>query len=370
MMSKQTQEGGDSSNNYQAKEMTVNISGIDEKRAREICKEMHAQLRNEYSEEAVKVAQSRVKEFEDRLMPKMESVEGALEAFADPSFQLLLVEAQKTAAATERTADYDLLSELLVHRFQKGENRVARAGINRAVKIVDEIADDALLGLTVFHAVNTFFPITGEMYQGLDVLDSLFGKILYGELPLGRDWLDHLDILGTVRLSSIGGLKKINEYYPEQLYGYVDVGIKKNSENFDRAIDIIEAEGLPRDMLIEHVLNSEFVRIPISDRQQIESLTLTKSIFHQGSFASKTVVDLTEKQKEAINSIYDLYSQDNDIKNENIRIFMKEWNERTNLNILKNWWDNLNLGFQITSVGRVLAHSNAQRCDNNLPPLN
>jgi len=42
----------------------------------------------------------------------MEEVNGALEAFADPSFQILLVEAQKATVSTERSADYDLLSEL------------------------------------------------------------------------------------------------------------------------------------------------------------------------------------------------------------------------------------------------------------------
>jgi len=368
MMSKQIQEGGDSSNNYQAKEMTVNILGIDEKRAREICKEMHAQLRNEYSEEAVKVAQSRVKEFEDRLMPKMESVEGALEAFANPSFQLLLVEAQKTAAATERPADYDLLSELLVHRFQKGENRVARAGISRAVKIVDEIDDGALLGLTMLHTINSFFPVTGDIFQGLDDLNELYGKILYGSLPLGRDWLDHLDILDAVRLSSVSTLKKIEDYYPERLYGYVDVGIRKNSENFDKAMSIIETSGLPKEIVIEHVLNSEFVRVPVSDRRQIESLTLVKQFFNQGVFIPKSV-DLSDSQKKAVNMIYDLYSHDVNVKSENIRLFMENWDGRANLNIIKKWWNSINIGAEVTSVGRVLAHSNAQRCDSNLPPM-
>lgn len=368
MMSKQTQEGGDNSSNYQAKEMTVNISGIDEKRAREIFEEKHVQLRKDYSEEAMKIAQTRIDEFENRLMPKLKNVEGALEAFADPSFQLLLVKAQKTAAATERPVDYELLSELLVHRFQKRENRVARAGINRAVKIVDEIDDDALLGLTVFHTINSIFPITGEIFHGLDVLNELFEKVLYGSLPLGRDWLDHLDILGAVRLNPVGELKKIEDYYPEQLHGYVDVGIKKNSENFDKAVSIVETNGLPKEILIEHALNYEFVRIPVSNRQQIESLTVTKQFFDQGIFIPQSV-NLSDSQKKAVNMIFDLYSQDANVKSENIRLFMKNWDERTNLNILKKWWNSINIGAEVTFVGRVLAHSNAQRCDSSLPSL-
>lgn len=78
---------------------------------------------------------------------------------------------------------------------------------------------------------------------------------------------------------------------------------------------------------------------------------------------------MSEDQKDAINMIYDLDSQDTNIKSENIRKFMESWNERANLKILRKWWNNLNLGFQVTSVGKVLAQSNAQRCDKNLPSL-
>ena len=118
---------------------------------------MSLQARKDYTQEALAIANSRVAEFENQLLPKMEALDGALEAFADPSFQILLVEAQKTAASTERPADYALLSELLIHRFQKGENRIVRAGISRAIGIVDVISDDALLGLTILHSASGFF---------------------------------------------------------------------------------------------------------------------------------------------------------------------------------------------------------------------
>ena len=117
---------------------------------------MSLQARKDYTQEALAIANSRVAEFENQLLPKMEALDGALEAFADPSFQILLVEAQKTAASTERPADYALLSELLIHRFQKGENRIVRAGISRAIGIVDVISDDALLGLTILHSASGF----------------------------------------------------------------------------------------------------------------------------------------------------------------------------------------------------------------------
>lgn len=367
MINSQSQKGGDGSTNIQAHQMVVHV-GIDEKRAREIYQEMNLQLRNDYSQEALNIANSRVLEFENRLMPKMVQVEGALGAFADPSFQLLLVEAQKAAASTERPADYDLLSELLVHRFQKNENRIVRAGISLAVEIVDKVSDEALLGLTVTHAVNSLVPSSGDIHQGLDVLDDLFGRIIYGELPAGQAWLDHLDILNAVRLNQFGGLKKVQQYYPERLSGYVDVGINKKSENYGKALELLEQNSLPSAILVEHTLNSDFVRVCVRNASSIESIPLIEKVAHEDGL-DHVPVKLSENQTKAITSIYELYSTDGNVKQSNIDLFMNEWDKRQNLKALREWWDKLSTGFTVTSVGKVLAHSNAQRCDKRLPPL-
>lgn len=367
MINSQSQKGGDGSTNIQAQQMVMHV-GIDEKRAREIYQEMNLQLRQDYSQEALNIANARVTEFENRLMPKMSQVGGALEAFADPSFQLLLVEAQKAAASTERPADYDLLSELLIYRFQKGENRIARAGISLAVEIVDKVSDEALLGLTVMHAVSSFSPNSGDVLQGLDVLNDLFGKIFYGELPKGIEWLDHLDILDAVRLNPLGGLKKIQQYYPEMLPGYVDVGIDKNSEDHKKAIEILKSNNLPSNILIEHALNSDFLRLVVPHANSIRSLSLLQQVIHEGKLIPVSTM-LSEDQIKAINSIYELYSKDDNIKQNNVNSFMNEWDKRPNLKTLKDWWDSISISFTVTSVGKVLAHSNAQRCDKDLPPL-
>lgn len=368
MMSKQNQKGGDQSTNIQADKMVVQV-GIDEKRAREVFQEMNLQLRQDYTQEALEIANSRVTEFEKSLMPKMVKVDGALEAFADPSFQLLLVDAQKTAACTERPADYDLLSELLLHRFQKGDNRIARAGINVAVDVVDKISDEALLGLTVAHAVESFLPVTGVIGQGLDDLNDLFGKIVYGKLPGGQEWLDHLEILNAIRLISFGSLKNAQQYYSERLPGYIDVGVERNSDNHNKATELLEGNNLPNELLVEHSLNPEYLRIPIHNRSRIDSLSLQYEVLIDGSLVVKSI-ELTEVQIAALNSIYDLYSSDDALRQKNVASFKNEWDKRSHLRALREWWDNIPTVLTITSAGKVLAHSNAQRCDKNLPPMN
>ncbi len=367
MLNKQNQNAGANSQQLQAENMVVHV-GIDEKRAREIYQEMNLQLRRDYSKEALTIASARISEFENKLLPKMEAVDGALEAFADPSFQLLLVEAQKTAACTERPADYDLLAELLIHRFKKGQNRNIRTGISRAVEIVDEISDEALLGLTAFHSVCHFLPTSGNINEGLDVLNKLFGKVLYNTLPSGNDWLDHLDILDAIRIDSGATLKKINQYYPERLTGYIDVGIEKDSEDYRKAYEILQKNHLPSDLLIEHLLNERFIRVNLTSKDRVDSLTgFTQTILNGQNITFPTT--LSEDQKNAIKSIFDLYKQDETKRQENIKAFMLEWDKRSNLKMVKEWWDSIDGYIQLTSVGKVLAHSNAQRCDKSLPPL-
>ena len=367
MMNRQNQKGGDGSKNIQVEQMVLHV-GIDEKRAREIYQEMNLQLKQDYTQEALNAANARVTEFEGKLMPKMAQVDGALQTFADPAFQLLLVEAQKTAASTERPEDYDLLSELLIHRFKKGENRITRAGISLAVGIVDKVSDEALLGLTVAHAINYFTPVSGDINSGLNDLNDLFGSIIYGALPNGFEWLDHLDILNTVRLNTLGSLKKIRDYYPERCPGYIDVGIEKKSHNHAKAIEILKENNIPNKILVSHTLNDRFVRLKIHHRSHIDQIYLLNTITHEGkSFTSS--VKLSDEQKKALNSIYDLYSQDNNQRQNNINTLMAEWDKRTSLKTIKSWWDNIPAAFSITSAGRVLAHSNAQRCNNALPTL-
>jgi hypothetical protein len=356
------QEAGDNSQQIQA--INYYNIGIDEKRAREICDEIFLTRINEYTKEANNTALERAKELEDRVIPKMEAIKDGFKTLADPSFQFLLAEAQKTAAKTERPADYDLLSELLIQRIEKGEDRNARTGINHAVEIVDELSDDALLGLTVTHTVSSILPASIDIQEGLNVLDNVFQKVIYHELPTGIDWIEQLDILRAIRISKSSGLKKIRQYYSEQLEGYVAVGIEKETEKHSEAIRILQEAKIPLFFLVDHYLNPNYVRLPIVNPKGIDDMAFN---IVQGQLTIP--IPLSFSQKAAIRKIYGLYQTDNTIKEQILNRFMEEWNKRPNLNKLRIWWDNLSPSFDITSIGKVLARANARRCDPSLPPL-
>ena len=364
---KQAQRAGDNSQLMQAG--TINIyNGIDEKRAREICAETYAVARRDFTADAYACANERVQQFEDSLLPKMQQIEGALSAFADPSFQFLLASAQRTAAATERDTDYDMLSELLVCRITKGQARKNRAGISRAVEIIDKIDDDALCALTVVHAVNKVTPLSGSCKSGLKVLADLFEKLMYMELPLGTDWIDHLDILDTVRINSVSSFKKIADYYPERLSGYSAAGICINSENYKNASSILSEAGLNSSFLVPNELLDGYVKLPIVGKKEIKNLTVTRNSVVNGNLIHRQS-RINEKEIEALEAVWNLYNTDAEVKKVAVSAFMDEWDSYPSLKKLRIWWDSLPLAFDITHVGTVLAHTNARRCDKTIPEL-
>lgn len=356
---KQIQRAGDGSQQIQAENVTI-IQGVTEERVRAIFAEQNQLARKEYTEDAYRIADERVAKFEGHFMPRITQVEDALPSFADPAFQFLLRHAQQAAAATEREADYDLLTELLVCHVQKGDERKNRAAINRAVEIVGEIDNDALCGLTAAHAIKSFRPLTGNCSEGISVLNGLFKKIIYQTLPSGFGWLDHLEVLGAVRLSSGGRLKTIAEYYSSNLNGYVCIGIKKDSEEHKKAISLLENVGIGWRFLIPNELLDGYYRLAISNESMIEELS-----FNHGTLR----IPLNDEQKDAIRQIWKMYAKDAEQEKRANDKFVELWDSFDALKALRIWWDAIPQVFYITQVGRVLAQTNAKRCDSTLPDL-
>ena len=94
-INKSEQTAGDNSTQVQAGTVnnyynTTNIVGIDEERARTICKEEYAIAKANWTQEAQGIAQERVIALEDKLIPKMQQHDETLKIFGDPAFQFIL----------------------------------------------------------------------------------------------------------------------------------------------------------------------------------------------------------------------------------------------------------------------------------------
>jgi hypothetical protein len=271
-MEEMSQKAGNNSTNVGIGGNLIIQNGISEQRVREIFDEKIEYAIAQLSSEAKEIALERINNFMKYLLPRMTETE-SLNAFTDPDFQLLLIEAQKGAASTEREPDIKLLTELLVHRFAKRNDRSARIGISKAVNIVHQIPDKALLGLTVFYTISSFIPTTGDIEKGIDAIDDLFRCIIYDTLPEGTDWLDDLDILGTIRLRGFGKMKTIQEYYTNTLSGYTCEGVVENSEQHKEIIEIFQDNKIdPGGLLVKHILSDNHLRLNILDKESIEDL--------------------------------------------------------------------------------------------------
>lgn len=125
--------------------------------------------------------------------------------------------------------------------------------------------------MTIAHTVAKLLPTTGKITEGLDILQNIFEKLEYLDLPQGREWLDHLEILNTIRINSFSSLKKIEQFYSERLDGYTCVGLKKHSENYEKAIELLNEIKLPHFFLVEHELLSDYVRLPFGTLDSVEN---------------------------------------------------------------------------------------------------
>lgn len=363
----QSQSAGDNAQQMQMINPTF-IMGIDEKRAREIFVEMSQRAIAENTAEAYEVANQRIEQFENQLLPRIQQIEESFNSFSDPSFQVLLRKAQLTAACTEREDDYKILSELLVHRVKNKANIKKKASISKAMEIVDQIDDDSLLALTVFLAIEHFAPVTGDISRGLDVLDSLYSRFDLDNLPTDTLWMDNLSILGAINTVAFGSLKKFEQFFSEALSGYACAGVKKESEDHAKAIELLKKNGINENILVENELMPEYLRLSIPREGDIDTLRLHYKLPFCGNTIVQTLL-ITDKQKECLKEIWNMYAMDSDLLSKVKKNFSEKLDSFPSIKKVRIWWDSLQGSIVLTSVGRVIAHTYAKSIDNSLPDI-
>ena len=142
----------------------------------------------------------------------------------------------------------------------------------------------------------------------------MFSAIIQDALPDGYQWLDNLDVLNAIRISSIS------------------------------------------------VLNKFYVRLGIANLNDIET-------FAQKYNDELCGFTLSPEQQEAVRKIHDLYSKDPELHAKIIEAFLNLWDSFETLKQIRIWYNNLRQNISITSIGRALAHANARRLYSSLPEL-
>ena len=338
----------ESQNNYYSTQVTQYYGASPSEMvsvATTVYNQMYALSAKNYAELATATVNERINAFGKELFPRLEKIEGALEKFQDPRFEYLLGDAQVAAAKTDRPEDLGMLSELLACHVLKGENKKIDAGISHAIKIIDEIDNDALCALTIVCAIQAYTPVSGITKEGLDTMNNLFSKLMYLKLPTGIDWMDHLDMLGALRISSLS-LRKSKEILVAKFPEYSCAGIKKNSVELKRAYEILAKNNIPDSTLIDNECVDGYVRLKLFDMDNVKP-----------------------QYKEAVLQVKNLYTKDQAIISMAKDNFIQKWDSYENLKKIREWWDTIPYGLNISYMGRVLAQTNAKRIDPTLPDL-
>lgn len=290
---------------------------------------------------AYDVACKKMSEFEAVWLPRVQHMEKAIDNFAEPKFQFMLRDANITAAKSTRAEDLNMLSELLACHIEKGSDIKIDAGISRAINIVNEVDIDSLCALTIVLAIINTIPASGNISEGLKVLNDLYAKLLICNLPERDAWIDNLNVVGAINIQS-GSFNKLDKIITSKLDGYVCAGIKSDTDEHKQALEILRNHGYADSVLVQNEILSDHVRL-------------------------KTV-DLTTIKQE-LRPIIDLYSKDKALIDTARANFMHMWDSYEILRVMREWFDNIPTFFRINSVGKALAQTNAKRCYPSFPDL-
>ena len=102
------------------------------------------------------------------------------------------------------------------------------------------------------------------------------------------------------------------------------------------------------------------MRLKICNESSIDDLTS-----NDGSVR----IPLSDNQIDAIRQVWKLYEKDANLQKQATTKFTKLCEGFDSLHKVQLWWDSIPNAFQITCVGKILAHTNAKRCSPGIPDL-
>lgn len=303
------------------------------------------------------IAIARIDDLKQLTLPRIEKMEHTLEDLKNPASQRFLLEAQQEAMVTDSPDAMQLLSDLIVEHINTYSHKDMQVTIRHAVRVIGEIDPDALRAMTLFYMLKNIVPTSGNVIEGLQIINKLIHPLLSSPLPTGSHWTEHLSLLNAIRIVPTVRISRLDDYYAQLADGYTCIGIKENSPQHIQAKELLQKANLRTDILVPNDLLPGYVRIPVPSKTFISQWVLTNG---------KDKHPITPEEKQTFFSIFDLYEQNSELQLQVIKTFKSRFSQFESLATASEWWNHIPVYFELTLVGTVLAVLNGRRYNSDI----
>lgn len=276
-----------------------------------------------------------------------------------PEFYQFINDARKIAAQTDDVVDYELLSNLLMSYIDKNEDMIAITNIKKAMDIIINIDKNILNMITVEYVVKHIRITNGSATKMLKYSEELISKI--GEIKYHDStdilWYDHLEILNVIKYDFISDRINLLDYLFYKRYsGCVCIGIQKHSQDYYKAINLLNGVGLGSKMLVDHDLLNGYVRFNVPDNE----LLYTLPYYNTSNVRIENML-FNDEQKKVMEIIWNMYIKDIFLQQVVYNNFKNLFNTFPLLKKFQEWHDSIPYLFVIKPIGNLLVNINARR---------
>ena len=330
------------------------INGVTKAEVLNLIKDSRKETIAEAKEIAKEITCERITIFTNKFCSELDDIKSYLNIFKKPEVCTFLSECCISAAQTDQDSDYDILSKLLIERIKNDGDKFTCCSLKYAVKTIPDLDDDSLLSLTLYYCVFYLKTDVLKSSQIFQILDNLYGNILCKNLPEKINWLEQLDILKCIRISQFYIPIRFIDIFEKKYTSLFDVGIKENSENFFKTIQLLKDNNIPLKIFIPHEFNPGYYRLNIASESDIDS----KLVFVTN--IPEKVILLTLEQKNTLHKIYNLYETDKELR-KNISINIENvLNNYPHIKTVIDWMDKIKSNFVMTPIGVMIGNANAR----------
>jgi hypothetical protein len=188
-------------------------------------------------QESIRQIADRLEMFGDRLVADLAKA-GRLDMAADPNLWTAIQAASREAAATETESDIDFLVDLLVERSKDPSNRRRRTTVDGAIKVINSLDEESLLGITLLYGIYAFRPsVAGGPREHLKFKGRLLRYIARGGVPSGSEWIEHAITIGAAQ--SVMGLRPLEDYHFDDFSWSLSPGIQEGASDMSQALSLV-----------------------------------------------------------------------------------------------------------------------------------